>query len=160
MKPLIRPFLFTVARLGVFLAVTAWIVGQWWIFEVGHTRYWLAAGPHGIVAVRTNLSPPDWYRYVAYDSSNDLRAQYLAEGYPDTFGRLPKVTAIVDWDHFVAMPFSESVNWSSCGVHFRRWSMGSSVSLSHLLIVSILVFFHAVLVLIYRKRQGEGDADA
>ena len=29
MKPLIRPFLFAVARLGLFLAVAAWIVGQW-----------------------------------------------------------------------------------------------------------------------------------
>ena len=30
MKPLIRPFLFTVARLGLFLAVAGWVVGNWW----------------------------------------------------------------------------------------------------------------------------------
>ena len=29
MRSLIRPFLLTVARLGLFLAVVAWIVGQW-----------------------------------------------------------------------------------------------------------------------------------
>ncbi len=30
MRDLIRPTLFIVARLGLFLAVVAWIVGQWW----------------------------------------------------------------------------------------------------------------------------------
>ena len=29
MRPLIRPLLFIVARLGLFLAVVAWVVGQW-----------------------------------------------------------------------------------------------------------------------------------
>ena len=30
MRDLIRPTLFILARLGLFLAVVAWIVGQWW----------------------------------------------------------------------------------------------------------------------------------
>ena len=34
MKSLIRPFLFAAARLGLFLAVTAWIVGQWRMFRI------------------------------------------------------------------------------------------------------------------------------
>lgn len=34
MKPIIRPFLFAAAWLGLFLAVTAWIAGQWRMFRV------------------------------------------------------------------------------------------------------------------------------
>ena len=33
MRSLIRPFLFAVARFGLFLAVAAWIAGQWLKFE-------------------------------------------------------------------------------------------------------------------------------
>lgn len=33
MKPLIRPTLFIIMRLGLFLAVLAWIVGQWWFVD-------------------------------------------------------------------------------------------------------------------------------
>ena len=160
MRNLIRPTLFAAARLGLFLAITAWIVGQWWIFELGHTNYWMASGPGGIVVVRTNLSPPAWYRYTALDSSNDLRAKYLAEGYPEVFGRFPKVEEIVDWDHIVAMPYHDSTDWSCCGVRIRRWRLGASFSIRHSTIVSVFILVHIVLTIICRMSQDDQSVES
>ena len=41
MRPLIRPTLFAIARLGLFLAVVVWIVSQWWSVSIsyGDTAY-------------------------------------------------------------------------------------------------------------------------
>lgn len=47
MRRLIRPALRAAARLGLFFAVVAWLVGQRYLVDAYMGRFWLALSPYG-----------------------------------------------------------------------------------------------------------------
>lgn len=59
MRSLIRPALFMITRLGLFLSVAVWAVGQWWTIRIDNSQQdvYFSVDGHGWLA--TNIrSPP------------------------------------------------------------------------------------------------------
>lgn len=59
MRELIRPTLFMVARLGLFLAVMAWVMVRWWVIQIciPPVDYFAAINVHGLVITDPWPSP-------------------------------------------------------------------------------------------------------
>ena len=139
MKPLIRPTLFTVARLGLFLSLSACVITQWWELEgaircgapvviVGHPRGFLLS-----------IFPPNqrtWY-VTARPVEDDAWWTHLEE-----------VEKVVPYDF----------GFQTVGLTVDLGPNAPFTSIRHWLIVSIFVLFYGVLKLVYRKRPGKSSA--
>ncbi len=134
MKSLIRPFLFTIARLGFFLVVTAWIVGQWWYvhfnFPAPGGGCFLSTSPSGLV-VGHYQDPLEWQcRIIRVPDSNRERRQL---GVFDP----------------TELPF---------GISFM-WNYGPVIAISHWLTTFIFLAFNILLHIIYHKRSERQPCD-
>ena len=128
MKNLLRMSLFIVARAGLFLAIVAWIVGQW--LTGGGTC------PLGVVLVCDS----GWICAV----DHDLRFAWEFSVAPTQAGDLNL--------HFVKPPKSNRrIGFSLCGVTGWRTIVKTSVSIRHWLIVTFFALFYGVLKWVYRK---------
>ena len=77
MRELIRPTLFIIARTGLFLAVVAWTVGQWWNVS------FLLPVPTGVAGAE--LSPESWQcrhvrRHFAIAFTDVVRTPHSSPG--------------------------------------------------------------------------------
>ena len=149
MRDLIKPTLFIVARLALFLAVVAWIVGQWWNGKVACpfgttllTEHGWSVQPQGrtnnwrlsVKAIESE-SPAtklvnDW-KFNTVDAVPNDPERFLTSVYPrgSSMSELPGIVVI-------NTPFIS--HWS---VSFRHW-----------LIATIFATFNICLHWFYRKR--------
>ena len=154
MRPLIRPTLFAFARLGLFLAVTAWAVGLW------QTIHILIPVPVGTAGLE--LSSGDW------------KCRFIDRKLSVQWSRLvctadsPSATMVV---HEVFLLTSSVLHDPSIGsrsgpVRFSHSEAAFSPvnqpvkdfrQLPHYLIVTAFALFYAVLKWVYRKRRGQSD---
>ena len=156
MRELIRPGLFWMARLGLFLSVVAWGLGQWW-----HAK---AACSFGT----TLLSEHGWY------VQNSGRTRKMRLSIVPIESVLPSNKLVIDWrfnrvnaapiDHegfLTSVYFNGSSMSEFSGVvvintpFLRHWS----ISTRHWLIVTIFALFYGVLKWGYRKRGTEAVRD-
>ena len=132
MRALIRPTLFASARLSLFLAVIAWIAGQWFRLDTGpfelHSRHTIRAvvEPQGIVIRFADDRFTEIARYIASESYD--------EGYEFEFDEHGSTWAM--W------------TTSSDGLE-------SYIAIRHWIIVTVMVAINLLLHFLYRKRSTE-----
>ena len=140
MKPLIRPFLFAVVGLGLFFAVTAWILGQWWCaFLISPDSLSLNVGPSGYV-IGWEVDPN-----FEWDGS---------------VGRAPKRNRLA-WAFEQPIPPYEYA-CHGFGFTLARFARHAHISLCHWSLTSMLLASNIALHFIYRAKRipGQGDSDA
>jgi cbb3-type cytochrome oxidase subunit 3 len=154
MRDLIRPTLFILARLGLFLAVVAWIVGQWWQVT--------CALPVSSDGVAVWICARGWVlEYGEFASESELRFDFRPEyGQLDglVFGEEFKFSENAFGNKALAeVADSRSVNVA--GVVFgQSWGI-TDLAIRHWLIVTFFALFYGVLKWVYRKRGNELAAD-
>ena len=127
MRSLIRPALFTFVRLGVFLAVVAWVVAQWYQVEFRNTRVFFAV----------QLNSAGW----------------LVSELPLFIGGPPTSTLDTDPDSFQAVALKPS-QIDAFGISAEFRSLTRYLLVRHWLIVTVFALFYAVLKWVYRERPG------
>lgn len=139
MRSLIRPCLFAVARLGLLVAVVAWIVGQWRTVSLN------ASLAHQDLTCRCERRG---YVVVLWDPPSMPFA---------TDGFLTEPVAVEDG--YSTLTFNEEVGEgfqyraSALGLVLGRMEdMATVLSLRHPLIVAVLLTSNIALHFIYRKR--------
>ena len=128
MRPLIRPFLFTAARLGLLFAVLAWIVGQWWTVEIEASALKVMICPEGVVIGKGFELLP------AVDICESERGRCAWQFQPFNLLHDDRVTTIQYPGFVLLYEYLE-------------------ISLHHWLFTSILIAFNLLLHFIYRKRR-------
>ena len=136
MRSLIRPCLFAVARPGLFLAVAAWAVGQWWSTVVaiplpGHTTRFLG-GASGWHVSLVDGSGSFSGRMLRNEARENLREMSGSSAFALSVNH-------VDTSVFIYGTVSFPIAYSF-------------VAISHWIIVFTLVAFNLLLHFIYRKR--------
>lgn len=130
MRELIRPTLFMVAKLGLFLSVVAWVASQW-------------IQLHLILdsAVSATMESK---RFVAVDRSE-----------PSCLPLTTLLTCRAD-EAFETLTEIESEpdTFGFCGWSHNESSFGLQIAVRHWLIVSVFALFYGVLKWVYGKRKG------
>ncbi len=134
MRSLIRFFLFTVARLGLFLAVVAWIIGQWRTIE--------GTGFNVVVGV----CEPGVVIWVIHESH---------EWTVEETGARSKFDCMFDQgeetdERVLQLRFGPVAYWGLPG-----WR---TVSVKHWLMVSIFALLYCVVKWVYRNRKIAGSS--
>lgn len=140
MKALIRPTLLTLARLGLFLAAVAWVVGQWWTIELfvdlpGKQQLWTVVAPEGIVQSRLNFKGSGPVTLQIESAGNEPTSQWF-EPYDTNWGSQPRYV-------FQGGGFVYATNYEYFLTSFRHW-----------LIVTVLALFYGVLKWVYRRQPA------
>ena len=149
MRSLIRPILFTAARLGTFLAVVSWILGQWWFLHVSvpdpmaARAFDLSFCSHGWVLGWMSRSKPRFHTSVVPRN-----------------GFCPVGWAFVDYSQESANSnYRVAPGLNLCHVPLIGRGMSwMSVSVRHWLNVVCFTLFYAVLKFIYRRRPESAPA--
>ena len=137
MRSLIRPALFAVARLGLFLSVVAWVVGHWWEVEIAGlcgsaTMTW----PGHLISFHTE----GWYPFEV------------------TCTERPQIKS---WQSFGESfdLFEERCALPGVGFMPQSTSVMGMLSIRHWLVVTIFAVFYGVLKWVYweRGRKAVGD---
>ena len=143
MRGLFRPALFWVARIGLVLAVLAWIITQKWSLQVSESQI----VDRGVVTVL-----PWSARHVTSfgigprQDSRFLRVAFGEEQPPQPPGdKVSPFTKIVAFAGFRAV--SET----------RPRSTAMMISIRHWLVVATFALFYVVLKWVYRKREVPGE---
>ena len=141
MKPLVRPLLFAVARLGLFLAVTVWIVGQWWTCVLAATDNAACLNHRGVywlqVSQASTISPaitPAGHEKHIVNSICGVGQHH--------FGAKRKLE--VGYGFSLCQSFSQSARGLQC--------VALAFGVCHGMIASIAFAFNIALHIIYRKR--------
>lgn len=165
MRDRIRPTRFMIARLGLFLAVVAWIVGQCWLIEVemptsGSTTEFGFGRSAAYVGINTE-SEVETLRGTCQKPEHSAENHWLADEWEGLFPRIevnemrkfliahaPVLKARRDAEEIVST--SACVVWGgeNPGVRIHHW-----------LVVTIFAFFNGVLMWLCRKRGKETAAD-
>ncbi len=142
MRPLIRPVLFAIARLGLFLSVVAWVVGQWWSVDVKANGLFALSSDKGIAVGAYSLSS------LRVPTTTIVRTQNLRTN--------------LDFNYWLFSPeeHSEMLTRSNISIYAIRvgyyfWRPGTTlreVSFHHWLITTIFAAFNLTLHFIYRRR--------
>jgi len=142
MRSLIRPALFAIARLGLFLSVVAWIVGQWWSVDLKF---------NGVVALGSDRGIA-----VGAYSLRSLRLPIT------TFLRTQNLRTNLEYNYWVFVPERHSevlggsdISYYNFRVGYFFWRPGTAirmVSVPHWLITTAFVVFNILLHFIYRRR--------
>lgn len=131
MRPLVRPFLFAVARLGLFLSVTAWIVGQWWLF--------CGVAQVNVTHVAGLILHPNKFDLFLTDNiglANPFYVNSVSVG--------GKGAELASLDMFMVLH-----------------SIGQdATSIPHWLIVTMCGVFYGILKWVYRKKSSESETNA
>ena len=131
MRELIRPALFLVARVGLFLGVVAWVVGQTWQ-GVGFTPGCGAiVDQHGVIVGINTPSDRGW-------GGEEISGTMLVKEFLSVRDTLPG-TRYWGFGAFAVLQETGSVI-----IAFRHW-----------LIITIFALFYGVLKWVYRKRGTE-----
>jgi len=72
MKNLIKPTLFIITRLGLLLAVSAWVVGLWQVFGTIAGPFSIASGPGGWEICRWDSSNADRLSFFSYSAAVEV----------------------------------------------------------------------------------------
>ena len=139
MRELIRPALFLVARLGLFLAIVAWVAGQFSLMSNYIGVIQIGTGPQNFVIAQWNP--------VLLDRIPQPKLDYRPTD---------------DWDVLGMITYKTIAEFIP-GVRLCR-SPGRSVIhnaiiVRHWLVVTIFGLFNGVLMWVYRKRGKELAAD-
>ena len=144
MKPLIRPFLFAVARLGLFLAVMAWIVGQWW------TIYSAIPAGHGLVEIYVGDKSYEVSRWdVLPSTSFNITADRRADSLPF------EVLYTLFRGELRSDSCGQALLYVGPGFFTAKQGVIDGMSIRHWLIITIFALFYGVLKWVYRKRGTE-----
>ena len=137
MRSLVKPSLFWIARIGLFLAVVAWIVGH---FHVGQ-----ATLPYSLLECHSSgwvLTISDEFSDLTFLSDIDSRPKTANPDYDILSGR-PDMTTIIRFPGF------------------RCQLMGAwhTVYVKHWLILTITAAFYGTLKYGYRHRNAQDDRE-
>ena len=135
MRSLIRPFLFIVARLGLFLSLLACVIGQWTV-----ARQTL---PHTLVEVHSS----GWVITVSEEFADMRFLAVLSQDLALMPGVDPDTRVVQgrpDMTQDVSFP----------GVRGRSMGGWYTLYVRHLLIVSVFVVFHLCLSFTYRRGRN------
>lgn len=157
MRALIRPTLFMIARLGLFLVVVAWIAGQWWHAKASHPFGTTLLTEHGWCTM--SLGPTIKLRLAAQAIENILPPNKLVNDW--RFNRV--VAAPVDLEGFLTSVYLRGSTMSELPgiVVIKTPFLGHwSVSFLHWLVVTIFALFNGVLMFIYRRRPEVKPCEA
>lgn len=142
MKPLIRPFLIAVARLGFFLAVVAWIIGQWWMCSLTAGLFNATAttdlSTRGINIRFSTFRAIPWSAQATRTPSPE-QIQFLEYAFDETGAPLMGIG--------VETSFHTGIGFVYTNNGFMR-----IIAIRHWLIVSVFFAFNLALHFIYRKR--------
>ena len=142
MKPLLRPFLFIVARLGLFLTVMTWAITQNW---------WLSINSPLLVG---DVLPGGYLVGFGYPVARwDVRAEPVRNdaGLAWVF-RKPSLTNRENVRDLVA-------EFHAVGITYANYGGLGHFSVRHWLVVSIFAFANLVLRCVYRKREASPQAE-
>lgn len=145
MRSLTRPFLFAVVRLGLFIAVVAWIAGQRW--EVDGT---MVGGPVERIAVSE----------LGWTATNRMPIEvFFGSGTIDWIAVVPHRMETRDWfgDYHHGQAYC-SRPWRVPGLSFQHLDGLTSgyywgLAVRHWFIVLLLCLWHVGLSRVYRKRE-------
>ena len=137
MRQLIRPTLFLVARLGLFLTVAAWVIGQWW--EIRIQTQWPTE-------IRVVTNHPGWVIVSDKDAYTDDASLGSTNNRTLVIGCIDELYTAFE------PPTWLDVGHRLPGMFFRQYRNCSSLSVRHWLIVAVFTLFNLGLHLIYRKR--------
>ena len=139
MRELIRPGLFSVARLGLLLSVFAWIIGQFWLMQIGP----LQSVDRGIVIVLPPRPTATWMPRVAPHAESRFlnmvfNPQQLAESVSDTFEvhQVPGAAFVVE----------------------RSAATAYLLAIRHWLIVGLFAVFYATLKCAYLRHSAREES--
>lgn len=137
MRDLIRPTLFLLARLGLFFAVLAWVVGQWCMLDASipftsSCSFSVLLVPQGWVLWQFDLDFPIVHWEI--DVSDDAMYAPVFAPYQPNGGFTPN--KLVEF----------------CGAVYADEYKKITVSLRHWLVATIFTAFNIILHFIYRKR--------
>ena len=132
MRSLIRPFLFTSARLGLFLAVTMWIAGQWWYVLLASPRCTAELLPTGVsFSWRTVAGEwKTWARPTPFPEYGEARFEY-------------------PW---IELGIVTTGGFSFPGGALLKYPAATFLSFGHWFNVTVFALFYAVLKRAYRKQ--------
>ena len=147
MRALIQPTLLVTARLGLFLSVVAWGVGQWRhtvircpIGSVGVVKRGVCVYP-GLLSSLSYESREYPGKKFSYSSEQALLDSWTDEFFESLFD--PPASSSVDGGgSFVGVTVFQHPKLKGAWLSFRHW-----------LIVTIFAVFNVVLMWIYRKRS-------
>lgn len=151
MRELIRPGLTTVARLGLFLSLAAWFVGNGWVGTI--------AIPFGAGHVATGLGAHGWFAgYFRSATSFNTRFSPSSEKYNAGayFGeQLPEEARAF----ITAHSNGEFLGMRSTKFNANVGRFGDAISIRHWLVVTIFAAFYALLSWVCRKHEPEAVGD-
>jgi len=144
MKTLIRPFLFIVARLGLFLTVVVWIVSQW-----SAVLTEVPLGTAGFVE-------EGWVSIFIYSMSKGWRVR---TGAPKEIGTTLYLFCPPSSEPLPALPprWTET-GFSVGGFTVLHTPLATTIAIRHWLAVTSFALFYIVLRWAYRKRPEEPPA--
>ncbi|APZ92301.1 hypothetical protein [Fuerstiella marisgermanici] len=151
MRELIRPGLTTVARLGLFLSLAAWFVGNGWVGTI--------AIPFGAGHVATGLGAHGWFAgYFRSMTSFNTRFSPSSEKYNAGayFGeQLPREASAFISAH----SNGEFLGMRSTQFNANVGRLGDAISIQHWLVVTIFAAFYTLLSWVCRKHEPEAVGD-
>ena len=141
MRSLVRPFLFTVARLGLFLAVTAWIMGQRW------TIYSTIPAVYGVVeiCVGDRSYEVSWWDVLSSTSFN-IGANRRTDPLPF------EVLYTLFRGELRSDSCGQELLYVGPGFFTAKQGVIDGISIRHWLVTTIFLTFNITLHIIYRKR--------
>ena len=144
MRSLIRPTLFAAARLGLFLAVTAWIVSQWKVAhgQVGPVRIEVhAQGGVTWIDRYDNIQPTVYFTQSSYGWPSSM---YFED--TTNYG----LGGEIFWNPIPGFVYS---------THRGAGGVAKTFSMRHWLVTSLFAAFNIALHFIYRKRREEQSCE-
>lgn len=139
MRPLLRPFLFALARLGVFLSAVAWIVSQTFL-----PRLTLPIGNRHVLF----LLAPEGALFLNWDRPENLEVEWFRKSELEPYEIEHLSTMFTPMDNGEMF----TAEYSSFGVTIGKMQDTPVLSFRHWLITTVFVTVNVVLYITYRKR--------
>ena len=142
MRALIRPTLFMIARLGLFLALLFLLVSQYWSIKVAILHYQFTIIDYGYSAAELHANE------IAMPS-RITKTDWMSDYWPL---RRKMVLGPNAWPSIIpGVVRSGGISWRN----LFSWFIG----IRHWLVITLFVLFNGVLMWVYRKRGNELASD-
>lgn len=142
MRSLIQPGLFWAARIGLFLAIVAWITGHWWVSSLQVPGGKAELNRHGF-SLSKHPAYVDWYLDVVEAEEGGWEFTDWLFGYDVTL-----LTISSPFRNY-APPYRRRF----FGITIAHAYSSDIIAVSHWLVVGICSLFYAALIFAYRKRS-------
>ncbi len=163
MRRLIRPALRAAARLGLFFAVVAWLVGQRYWVDVYMGRVWLALSPYGCQVFHDGTSSFGYGVRTEPVAGSSIHLLATFAHYFDRLDELHKLDGLTqrtidNISTHVIESVSDLNRIGMPGLNLLYGKTGQTIAIDHRFILSLMITLNIVLYLVFRSRRGATDA--